>query len=103
MLSESFSILSEDNLSQSSFEGIASTFHHTFQRQDHFRVGSSLVSWILQKCNNDITFKLAFNNGSENNDSENNDRENNENNNVDDDGNSSDNNSGSKGRHLIVL
>ena len=47
MLSVSFSILSEDNLSQSSFEGIASTFHHTFQRQDHFRVGSSLVSWIF--------------------------------------------------------
>ena len=41
------SILSEDNLSQSSFEGIASTFHHTFQRQDHFRVGSALVSSIL--------------------------------------------------------
>ena len=40
------SILSEDNLSQSSFEGIASTFHHAFQRQDHFRVGSALVSLV---------------------------------------------------------
>lgn len=42
-LSSLLGILSEDNLSQSSFEGIASTFHHTFQRQDHFRVGSSLM------------------------------------------------------------
>lgn len=47
-LSSLLGILSEDNLSQSSFEGIASTFHHTFQRQDHFRVGSSLMLLFQQ-------------------------------------------------------
>ncbi|CAB3999779.1 CCR4-NOT transcription complex subunit 11-like, partial [Paramuricea clavata] len=47
-LSLLLSILSEDNLSQSSFEGIASTFHHTFQRQDHFRVGSALMLLLQQ-------------------------------------------------------
>lgn len=47
-LSSLLGILSEDNLSQSSFEGIASTFHHTFQRQDHFRVGSSLMLLLQQ-------------------------------------------------------
>ena len=59
-----FSILSEDNLSQSSFEGIASTFHHTFQRQDHFRVGSSLVSPIFDRVTGilvDIRNELEIN------------------------------------------
>ncbi|XP_046859189.1 CCR4-NOT transcription complex subunit 11-like [Xenia sp. Carnegie-2017] len=47
-LSLLLSILSEDNLFQSSFEGIASTFHHTFQRQDHFRIGCALMMFLEQ-------------------------------------------------------
>ncbi|XP_035223991.1 CCR4-NOT transcription complex subunit 11-like isoform X1 [Stegodyphus dumicola] len=37
------SILEEEGLGQRTFENVATNFHHSFNKQDHFRVGSSLV------------------------------------------------------------
>lgn len=38
------SILEESGLGQRTFENVAASFHHCFNKQDHFRVGSALVS-----------------------------------------------------------
>ena len=39
-----FSVLSEDATQTQSFEAIATSVHHYFQKQDHFKVGSAIVS-----------------------------------------------------------
>ncbi|XP_052801509.1 CCR4-NOT transcription complex subunit 11-like [Mya arenaria] len=42
-LASLLSVLSEDATQTQSFEQIATSFHHYFQKQDHFKVGSALV------------------------------------------------------------
>ena len=42
-----FSVLSEDATQTQSFEAIAASVHHYFQKQDHFKVGSAIVSTNL--------------------------------------------------------
>ena len=38
------SVLSEDATQTQTFEGLASTLHHYFSKQDYFKVGNALVS-----------------------------------------------------------
>ncbi|OWF50712.1 CCR4-NOT transcription complex subunit 11 [Mizuhopecten yessoensis] len=42
-LASLLSVLSEDATQTQSFEALASSFHHYFTKQDHFKVGSALV------------------------------------------------------------
>ncbi|XP_054707596.1 LOW QUALITY PROTEIN: CCR4-NOT transcription complex subunit 11-like [Uloborus diversus] len=42
-LSSLLNVLEEEGLGQRPFENVASSFHHSFNKQDHYRVGSSLV------------------------------------------------------------
>lgn len=48
-LNSLLNILEEEGLEQRTFESIATTFHHSFNKQDHFRVGSSLVLLLQNK------------------------------------------------------
>ncbi|GFQ73123.1 CCR4-NOT transcription complex subunit 11 [Trichonephila clavata] len=42
-------ILEDSELGQRSFENVAASFHHCFNKQDHFRVGSALVFLLQQE------------------------------------------------------
>ncbi|XP_065940834.1 CCR4-NOT transcription complex subunit 11 isoform X3 [Magallana gigas] len=42
-LASLLSVLSEDTTQTQSFESLATSFHHYFTKQDHFKVGSSIV------------------------------------------------------------
>ena len=39
------SVLSEDSTQTQTFEVLVSTFHHYFQKADHYKVGTALVSF----------------------------------------------------------
>ncbi|GFT75505.1 CCR4-NOT transcription complex subunit 11 [Nephila pilipes] len=43
------SVLEDSGLGQRSFENVAASFHHCFNKQDHFRVGSALVFLLQQE------------------------------------------------------
>lgn len=47
---EIFSVLSEDTTQTQSFESLATSFHHYFTKQDHFKVGSSIVRNKYRTC-----------------------------------------------------
>lgn len=47
---ENFSVLSEDTTQTQSFESLATSFHHYFTKQDHFKVGSSIVRNKYRIC-----------------------------------------------------
>ncbi|CAL1263244.1 unnamed protein product [Larinioides sclopetarius] len=42
-------ILEESGLGQRTFENVAASFHHCFNKQDHFRVGSALIVLLQQE------------------------------------------------------
>lgn len=48
-LTSLISILEDSELGQRSFENVAASFHHCFNKQDHFRVGSALVFLLQQE------------------------------------------------------
>ena len=44
------SVLSEDATQTQTFEGLSSTLHHYFTKNDHFKVGTALVSYLQQSA-----------------------------------------------------
>ncbi|GIY76173.1 CCR4-NOT transcription complex subunit 11, partial [Caerostris extrusa] len=47
-LNSLMNILEDSTLGQRTFENVAANFHHSFNKQDHFRVGSALVLFLQQ-------------------------------------------------------